>query len=137
MKFPLTLGLQKIGLPLIMTSGRLRNICFLIDTGATHNILFKFVYEHFKNEFKALEGKQNIMGIKGHYKESPIIEATFNFEGTDYTSTFSVVDASDAVAQIQEETGMQIHGILGIPFLVENEWIVDFETCTVRTNGKI
>ena len=39
MEFPLTLGLQKIGLPLIMTSGRLRNICFLIDTGATHNIL--------------------------------------------------------------------------------------------------
>lgn len=137
MEFPLTLGLQKIGLPLIMTSGRLKNICFLIDTGATHNILFKFVYEHFKKEFKILKGKQSIMGIEGHYKESPIIEATFNFEGTDYTSTFSVVDASDAVAQIQEETGMQIHGILGIPFLVENEWIVDFETCTVKTNGKI
>lgn len=137
MEFPLALGLEKVGLPLILTSGRLKNVCFLIDTGATHNIIFKFVYEHFKNEFKLLDGTYRSMGIEGHYKESPIIEATFNFEGTDYTSTFSVVDASDAVAQIQEETGMQIHGILGIPFLVENEWIVDFETCTVRTNGKI
>ena len=137
MEFPLALGLEKVGLPLILTSGRLKNVCFLIDTGATHNIIFKFVYEHFKNEFKLLDGTYRSMGIEGHYKENPIIEATFNFEGTDYTSTFSVVDASDAVAQIQEETGMQIHGILGIPFLVKNEWIVDFETCTVRTNGKI
>lgn len=133
MEFPLTLGLQKIGLPLIMTSGRLRNICFLIDTGATHNILFKFVYEHFKKEFKVLEGKQSIMGIEGHYKESPIIEATFNFEGTDYTSTFSVVDASDAVAQIQEETDIQIHGVLGTQFLLENKWIVDFRQLIITT----
>ena len=137
MEFPLALGLEKVGLPLILTSGRLKNVCFLIDTGATHNIIFKFVYEHFKNEFKLLDGTYRSMGIEGHYKESPIIEATFNFEGTDYTSTFSVVDASDAVAQIQEETGMQIHGFLGIPFLMKNKWIVDFETCTVRTNGKI
>ena len=51
MEFPLTLGLQKSGLPLILTSGELKNICFLIDTGSTHNILFDFVYNHFKDEF--------------------------------------------------------------------------------------
>lgn len=73
MEFPLTFGLQKTGLPLIITSGKLKNMCFLIDTGATHNILFTYVYEHFQNEFKLLEKKQNIMGIEGHYKEVPII----------------------------------------------------------------
>ena len=29
------------------------------------------------------------MGIEGHYKETPIIEATFNFEEKDYTSAAS------------------------------------------------
>lgn len=38
MELPLTLGLQKTGLPLIVTSGKLKNLCFLIDTGATHNV---------------------------------------------------------------------------------------------------
>ena len=137
MEFPLALGLEKIGLPLIVTSGKLKNLCFLIDTGATHNVLFTYVFEHFRNEFRVLDEHQSTMGIEGNYKECPTIEATFSFEGIDYTSTFTVLDATNAVAQIQEETGMQIHGILGIPFLVENEWIVDFETCTVRTNGKI
>lgn len=47
MEFPLTYGLRKTGLPLILTSGKLKNVCFLIDTGSTHNSIFSFVYEHF------------------------------------------------------------------------------------------
>lgn len=126
MKFPLTFGLQKAGLPLILTSGKLKNLCFLIDTGSTHNSLFDFVYNHFKEEFKILEGTQSLMGIEGHYKETPTIEATFNFEGKDYTSIFSVLDASKAIKQVQNETGVQIHGVLGVQFLIENKWIIDF-----------
>ncbi len=131
MEFPLTFGLQKAGLPLILTSGKLKNFCFLIDTGSTHNSLFDFVYEHFKSEFKLLDGTYKTMGIEGHYKETPTIEATFNFEGKDYTSTFSVLNASEAIKQVQNETGVQIHGILGIQFLIQNKWIIDFEQIEV------
>ena len=38
MEFPLTLVLQKTGLPLIVTSGKLKNLWSLMDTGATHNV---------------------------------------------------------------------------------------------------
>lgn len=127
MEFPLALGLQKATLPLILTSGKLKNLCFLIDTGSTHNSLFDFVYNHFKGEFKLLEETCRTIGIEGQYKEAPIIEATFNFEGRDYTSTFSVLDASEAIKQVQDETGIQIHGVLGVQFLIENKWIIDFE----------
>lgn len=137
MEFPLTFGLPKTGLPLIITSGKLKNMCFLIDTGATHNILFTYVYEHFQNEFKHLDKKQNIMGIEGHYKEVPIIEATFNFEGRDFTSTFSVLDATDAVMQVQKETGVQIHGILSTDFLMENNWIIDFEKLKITFKKRV
>lgn len=136
MEFPLTFGLQKTGLPLILTSGKLKNICFLIDTGSTHNTLFDFVYEHFKDEFKLLDSTYRTMGIEGHYKEVPVIEATFNFEGVDYTSTFAVLDASEAIAQVQEETGVQIHGVLGVEFLLENKWIINFEQMKVTDENK-
>ncbi|MBC5621673.1 MULTISPECIES: hypothetical protein [Butyricimonas] len=129
--FPITLGLQKAGLPLILTSGKLKNLCFLIDTGSTHNILFDFVYNHFRDEFKLLDDTQSLMGIEGQYRETPTIEATFNFEGKDYTSTFSVLDASEAIKQVQEETGIQIHGVLGIKFLLENKWIIDFNKLNI------
>ena len=77
------------------------------------------------------------MGIEGHYKETPIIEATFNFEGMDYTSTFSILEANEAISQVQDETGVQIHGVLGIKFLLENKWIVDFEKLEIKSNGEI
>ena len=134
MNYPLTLGLQKTGLPLIITSGKLKNLCFLIDTGATHNVLFSYVYEHFKDEFKTLDEKQNIMGIEGHYKETPTIEATFNFEGSEYTATFAVLEATEAIAQVQQETGVQIHGILSTDFLLDNKWIIDFDNRVITTN---
>ena len=134
MKFSLALGLQKTGLPLIVTSGKLKNLCFLIDTGATHNVLFTYVYEHFRSEFKLLSEKQNIMGIEGHCKETPIIEATFDFEGSEYTSTFSVFDATEAIARVQQETGVQIHGILSTDFLIQNKWIINFDKLIISTN---
>lgn len=132
MEFPLLFGLQKTGLPLIITSGKLKNLCFLIDTGSTHNILFSYVYEHFSDEFKILNNTQNIMGIEGEYKETPIIEGTFNFEGKDYTSTFSVFNATNAVVQVEEETGVQIHGILGVQFLIENKWVINFDKNIIK-----
>lgn len=127
MIFPLNFGLEKIGLPLILTSGRKKNVCFLIDTGSTHNTLFSFVYEHFKDDFRIIEENQETMGLEGRFQESTTVEGTFNFEGTEYTSTFAVVKANDMITQLQEDTGVQLHGILGIHFLMENNWKIDFE----------
>ena len=137
MEFPIAYSLEKVGLPLILTSGKLKYLCFMIDTGSTHNIFFDFVYNHFKDEFNILNNTQLLMGIEGHYKETPIIEATFNFEGMDYTSTFSILEANEAISQVQDETGVQIHGVLGIKFLLENKWIVDFEKLEIKSNGEI
>ena len=131
MRFPLNFGLEKIGLPLILTSGRKKNVCFLIDTGSTHNTLFSFVYEHFKDDFRIIEENQETMGIESSFQESITVEGTFNFEGTEYTSTFAVVKANDMITQLQEDTGVQLHGILGIPFLKENKWKIDFEKMIV------
>lgn len=131
MRFSLNFGIEKTGMPLILTSGRKKNVCFLIDTGSTHNTIFSFVYEHFKDEFRIIEENQKTMGIESRFQKSTTVEGTFNFDGTEYTSTFEVVKANDAIAKIQEESEVQLHGILGIPFLVENKWKIDFEKMIV------
>ena len=43
MEYPIHHTISKVGLPLIVTSDSPK-LCFLVDTGATHNILFSFVY---------------------------------------------------------------------------------------------
>ena len=131
MRFSINFGIEKTGMPLILTSGRKKNVCFLIDTGSTHNTLFSFVYEYFKDDFRIIEENQKAIGIKGHFQDLTTVEGTFNFDGTEYTSTFAVVKANDTITQLQEDTGVQLHGILGIPFLMENKWKIDFEKMIV------
>lgn len=131
MKLPIEYSLNKLGLPLIVTTSK-PNLCFLIDTGATHNIVFSYVYEEISQYFSALQDTSCLMGIEGSQQEVSQVEASISFDNRESRVTFSVMDANAAILQIQKESGIQIHGILGIPFLTRNKWILDFDTLTVQ-----
>lgn len=123
-------SISKVGLPIIVTSDK-PNLCFLIDTGATHNVIFSFVYDHLKSVFNTIGRHSKIMGVDGETKETEQVEATLSFGNNHTTSIYSVLDSHKAVATIQKETGIQIHGILGIPFLMQNRWILDFKNLKI------
>lgn len=131
MKIPIEYSLTKLGLPLIVTSSK-PNLCFLIDTGATHNIVFSYVYEEIPQYFSALQDTSCLMGIEGTQQRTNQVEATISFDDKESRVTFSVMDANAAILQIQKESGVQIHGILGIPFLTQNKWILDFNNLSVQ-----
>lgn len=96
-------------------------------------MLFSFVYEHLKSSFTPTSEMNIVMGIDGDKKETMQIEANLSFGGQDSKALFSVIDTDKAVAQIQSETGIQIHGILGIPFLIDNKWILDFNNLKIKS----
>lgn len=122
--------LNKVGVPLVITTSS-PNLCFIVDTGATNNIIFSFVLDALNNEYKPIEKTLSIVGINGSPVDVPQIEVPLYFENIKAITIFSVLDASPAISQIQTESGIQIHGILGIPFLTQNEWILDFKQLTI------
>lgn len=133
MKYPIHYGLEKAGLPLILTTDNPKNLCFLIDTGSTNDVIFDFVYEHFKDYFTLTDESQNIMGIDGLLKPTIIVNADLQFEDLRYKAPFVILEADDAITQVQAETGIQIHGILGTPFLIENKCLIDFDKLTIHS----
>lgn len=96
-------------------------------------MIFSFAYEHLRSLFNTVGRLNQIMGVNGDTKETALVEATLSFGKINTTSIYSVLDSHKAVATIQKETGIQIHGILGIPFLMQNKWILDFNKLTVKT----
>lgn len=134
MDYPIHYSLEKAGLPLILTSGNPKNLCFLIDTGSTHDVIFNFVYQYFKDCFTPTTDSQNIMGIDGSLKSSLIVNAELQFDDLRYKAPFVVLEANDAVNQVQAETSIQIHGVLGIPFLMENKCLIDFDKLIIKNN---
>lgn len=74
-----------------------------------------------------------MMGIDGEKNVAIQIEISLSFGGQNSKALFSVIDTDKAIAQIQSETGVQIHGILGIPFLIDNKWILDFNNFKIKS----
>ena len=73
-----------------------------------------------------------MIGIEGKENNVSQVKTNLSFEYKEISVTFSVLEATKAVRQIQKESGIQIHGILGIPFLTKNKWVLDFNNLTVQ-----
>ena len=129
MDIPLNYSIQKTGLPLIVTSSK-PHLCFLVDSGSTHNLIFSYVLTAL-DEIRPIDTNTSITGITGNAIESKQIDYGVAFGETWYDCTWSIVEAPQVIIQLQNETGLQVHGILGVPFLTQNEWIIDFKNLTI------
>ncbi|KAB1318156.1 pepsin/retropepsin-like aspartic protease family protein [Bacteroides ovatus] len=130
MKYSLTHGLTSIGLPTIPAKVKDKYLCFILDTGSTCSLIDSTVVEYFKDIVESV-GDYCISGIEGTKHKVDIVALPFNFEGQIYKPKFCVRPLLDAFKSIEEENGIQVHGLLGTDFLLENQWIVDFRTLTL------
>lgn len=124
--YPIQFSINKTGLPLIVVSVLNKNICLLIDTGSTINLLEKRLFEHFKDKITVCSNSE-LIGIDGIKKSAEKVNLNFTFEDKEYSAQFTIFDTTLAFHQIEKDSNIQIHGIIGNEFLVENEWIIDYE----------
>jgi len=132
-QFPLTYGLLKIGLPLIIVEVFNQELCFLLDTGSNRNIIDQRIYHHFNDKLSAQSGVGGLLSLAGNTGESIEIDIPFEFERTSYCEPFLCTGEIHSFDEIKSESGLQIHGILGSQFFVKHDWIIDFEKQTVYT----
>ena len=123
-------GLNKVQLPIIHVKIENKYLCFILDTGSTCSLIDSTVVEYFKDIVEPV-GDYCISGIEGTKHKVDMITLPFNFEGQIYKPKFCVRPLLDAFKSIEEENGIQVHGLLGTDFLLENQWIVDFRTLTL------
>ena len=126
----LSYGICKTKLPIILVEIEDKYLCFILDTGSTCSLIDSSVVEYFKDIVEPV-GDYCISGIEGTKHKVDIITLPFNFEGQAYKPKFCVRPLLDAFKSIEDESGIQVHGLLGTDFLLENQWIVDFRTLTL------
>ena len=106
MEQDLSWSIAKTGLPLITIElttddGNKGNLCFLIDTGATINIIYKFVCKHFTKSFIELEGCGSMIGFEGKEHKTQYMGITFQLEGKEYSGVFSVIEEYKGMKHIE------------------------------------
>ena len=120
-----------IGLPLLIVKAQDKNLCFLLDTGSNINVLDRRVAKFF--HLSAINTKQQQFGIDGSTQISDVVEFSFSLNEHEYTSSFSVLDLSNAFGKVEEESGIQIHGLLVCSFMEQHKWVLDFEKLCLYT----
>lgn len=121
--------LSKLGLPLLIVKAQAKNLCFLLDTGSNINVLDKRVAEFF--QLSGGTAQQQQFGIDGTLRTTNVVEMIFSLEEREYKVDFSVMDLSSAFGKVEEESGIQIHGLLGCSFMEQQKWVLDFENLTL------
>ena len=125
-------GLNKVQLPIIHVKIENKYLCFILDTGSTCSLIDSTVVEYFKDIVEPV-GDYYISGIEGTKHKVDVVILPFNFEGYTYKPKFCVQQLSDAFKEIAEDSGIQVHGLLGTDFLIENKWIIDFKELNIHS----
>lgn len=128
---PLYYGLNSTRLPIILVDVKGGYLCFILDTGSTCSMIDSTVVEYFKDIVEPV-GDYFISGIEGTKHKVDMIILPFTFEGQIYKPKFCVKPLLDAFSCIEQESEIQIHGLLGTDFLLENKWIIDFNKIEIR-----
>ena len=128
-------GLNQTKLPIIVVEIEDKLLCFILDTGSTCCLIDSNVVEYFKDIVEPI-GDYCISGIDGTKHKVDVVTLPFSFEGQSYNPNFCVKPLLEAFKDIETESGIQVHGLLGTDFLVKNKWILDFDKLIIMTLKK-
>lgn len=133
MSISIAKSITTIGLPVIITSNN-PHLNFIVDTGSNLNFIFDFVHDGLENYFLPIESTTTeTISVNGKIEDIPMVKGSLEFDGKVSEVEFSVINADVVVKRFQENNGFQLHGFLGVPFLVANKWVLDFDKMEIKS----
>jgi predicted aspartyl protease len=118
-------AMDLVELPVITFYNGDRKINFLLDTGSNISYLNKSVVSSLVVESTGEES--NIIGIEGNKVNCKICKMIIKRKNQEFEEEFSIADLDKAFRIVKEESGVQIHGILGSRFFEKYKYVLDFK----------
>lgn len=128
-------GIRQTWLPLIEAEIQDQHVFFIIDTGSTHCVMDEKMTDILKDSINYV-GKTRLHGIEGNFVQTSEGLLNLNINGKQYQQKFSFMSLGDAFSSIKEESGIEIHGLLGNNFLVNNKWAIDYGKYVIVTESE-
>ena len=110
-------AMDLVELPVVTFFNGKKKLNFLLDTGSNISQINSSVLPLL--DYKKIDGKDmDVMGIEGNKVNTKFCEI----------NEFCIHNLDEAFAIIKEESGVQIHGILGSLFFQKYKYILDFNS---------
>lgn len=125
-------AISKSGLPVVTLSNKGRKFMFLLDTGSNYSIINSEALSQV--EHSIVEGATGeVYGMDGNIVKISYAHISLESENTTFEDNFQVVDMSSAFANLKENQGVEIIGIIGSNFMSRYNFILDFKDLIAYT----
>lgn len=120
-------SMDLVELPIITFYNNGKKLNFLLDTGANNSIINKSVIKDL--DYKECTENLDTFGIDGEVKSSmPTCTMEVKYKDNSFEDTFTILNMDSAFRQVKEDSGVQLHGILGSLFFQKYKYVIDFKS---------
>lgn len=123
------------GFPLIKMTVYGKRYNFVLDTGATINVLDSKVLEDIPIgvDIELKKGKGFIGAGDTAKQSSQVCTLPLTYNKQLFTESFDITNLSEMFDYVEKKEGVRIHGILGSGFFKKHQWTIDFDKMVVWT----
>ena len=126
-------AMELVELPVITFYNGDKKLNFLLDTGSNISYINSSLAPDL-NYTISKKLKTNVIGVEGNKVESQFCEMIIKYKNQEFKENFAIKDLNAAFDIVKQESGVQIHGILGSMFFQNYRYILDFDTLIAYSN---
>ena len=112
-------------LPVATFNCNRKKLNFLLDTGSNLSYINSPVLPLLDHEI--IDRESSVVGFEGNEVSTGSCKITVTYKRKKFEEEFSMADLDAAFKVIKQESGVQLHGILGSRFFEKYKYVIDFK----------
>ena len=121
-------AMDLVELPVVTFYNGDTKLNFLLDTGSNVSYINSSIIPLLVHE--KTDKEMNTIGIEGNKVSNQFCKMSVAYKNQVFEEEFSIADLDEAFSVVKQESGVQIHGILGSKFFERYKYVLDFKELT-------
>ena len=118
-------AMDLVELPVVTFYNGSTKLNFLLDTGSNVSYINSSIIPLLVHE--KTDKEMNTIGIEGNKVSNQFCKMSVTYKNQVFEEEFSIADLDEAFGVVKQESGVQIHGILGSKFFERYKYVLDFK----------
>ena len=118
-------AMDLVELPVVTFYNGDKKLNFLLDTGSNVCYINSCIIPLLVHE--KTDKEMDTIGIEGNKVSNQFCKMSVTYKNRVFEEEFSIADLDGAFSVVKQESGVQIHGILGSKFFERYKYVLDFE----------
>lgn len=118
-------GLDLTDLPIVTFQQGNQKFNFLLDTGSNNNIIHSAILDRI--QYTPINKSSDLYGVEGNKQEVKFCNITLSYKDNSFEYEYAICDMSQAFSHIKQESGVNLHGIIGSKFFHKFQYVLDFK----------